>query len=784
MPTKWIGAKVKRVEDPKFLKGKGNYIGDIVFPDMLHVAILRSPHAHALIKNIDISEVFNYPGILSIITGKDISELTDPFINPVNIPIKYYSCAIDRVRYVGEPVVAVAATDRYIAEDAIEMIKVEYEPLPAVIDGEEAMCKDAPLLHEETQSNISWHDTFEYGDINKAFAEADEIIKEKFYYHRFSSTPIETYGCVANFVNNVMTIWSNIQVPGLFHPLIAAALRLPPQRLRLIVPDIGGGFGVKAFVFPYMVLTGAIAMKTGRSVKWIEDRVEHMQAANHHPDRITYVEVAVKKDGRILGFKEKIIDVDGPYTRFPEPVNTIRPFQVLVGCYKIPSVLIDGYFVMTNKCPTGANRGHGLQHHYFVLERMMNIIGKRLGISQDEIRLKNFIQPDEFPYTTVNGSIYDSGNYPKTLEKALNIINYENLKKENEKLKKNGKYRGIGIATIVEPGAVNMSVFELLTGQPLVSGANEPAVIKIDRMGGVTLFLGCPSMGSGLLTVAVQVAAQELGLKPEDINVVTEFDSATHPWGNGTHASRFASLGTEAVAGAARVLKKKIFKIASHILECSPDDLTLEDGIVSVKGAPSRSISLLEVASIATFNTFFLPPDVEPGLEASYVYSFPKADRPDKKRRLNTATTYANSTHVALVEIDVETGKLNILRYIVVCDPGRIVNPLIVDGQVQGSVIHGIGGGIYEEFIYDEGGQPLANTFMDYLPPKAPDLPNIEVTHMETPSPFTSIGAKGIGEGGASPVQAVLANAVEDAIGFKIVDSRLSLERVKEMIKQ
>ena len=783
---KWIGAKVKRFEDPRFLTGRGNYIGDINCPNQLHAAILRSPHAHAKIKNIDYSDALKLPGVFGGLTGVDVANMSDPIMTLVTVPMKYYCMAFNKVRYVGEPVVAIAAENRYIAEDALDLIKVEYEPLTPVMDSEKAMEKDAPLLHEEAGSNLCWHDTFPYGDIDEAFKKADEIIKERFTFHSYSSTPMETMGCIGNYnpAEGSFTAWSTMHVPMLFHMALAMALRVVGSKLRLIVPDVGGGFGNKAKVYPYVVLACLLSRKVGRPVKWIEDRRENLMACVQPPGRIAEYEVAVKKDGTILGIKEKLIDDVGAYTRLPEPNHMMRPFQTLVGCYKIPAIEIDGYIVNTNKCPSGANRGLGLQQYYFPLERIIDIIAKRLGMDPVDIRFKNFIQPSEFPYTTPNGSIYDSGDYPNTLKKILEMIDYKGFRKEQEKLRKEGIYRGIGIVTIVEPGGVNVGLLSMSLGIPILSGADDHAFVRVDNTGGVTILLGCPSMGTGLLTAAAQVAADILDVNPENINVISQYDSSTHPWSTGTHGSRFACSMAEAVAGAARIVRNKALMVASGMLEANIDDLDIKEGLIFVKSVPEKAIPLARVATIINISTALLPPGFEPGLEARYAFRFDKADLADEKRRMNMAVTYANSAHAAIIEVDMETGEVKVLKYIVLSDAGTMINPMIVDGQIHGGVIHGFGGTFLEEFIYDENGQQLTTTFLDYLLPKAPDSPDIQIEHTITPSPFTSLGAKGMGEGGAVPVPALMANAIEDALSpfsVKIRDSRMNIEKVWTM---
>jgi 2-furoyl-CoA dehydrogenase large subunit len=795
MERKWIGTSMKRREDLRFLTGKGNFIGDFNMIGMLHMAILRSPYAHAKIKKIDTSKLENKKGVFAVLTGDEVVKRTEPFPTAVPVNAPYYCMAVDRIRYKGEPVAAVAAIDRYTAEDAIELIDVEYEPLPAVVDAEEAMKEGAPVLHDGVGNNIGWHREYRYGDVDAAFKEADYIFKERLIFPRFSSTPTETYGCAAKYepIENKLTIWAGEQNPGMMRPAIAVALRLPLNKVRLIVNDIGGGFGNKVATFPFTTLIGLMAMKTGgRPVKYIEDRIEHNTTSCHGSDRIFDVEFAVKNDGHILGLKVKHIDNFGAYFRAPEPLGAALTFHISwVGTYRIKNVAVDIYAVFTNKSPSGPNRGYGRQPVHFVLERMMDIIAKKLNIDITEIRYKNFIQPDEMPYLTPSGSLYDSGNYPLTLKKALELIDYEGFRKKQKELLKEGKYIGIGITSEVESAASNMAEFQFMDERSLYfgSGQTEACGISMDAFGQVTIAFGAPSPGTSHETVVPQIVADELGIDPENIIYLPGFDSATRPHTvqSGTYASRFAAIGASAVVGAARKLKEKIKRIASHKLEAAIDDIELGDGMVYVKGSPEKGIPINEIAFIANSHTLLLPEDIEPGLNVNHFHQFPTMNMVDDQNRVNLASTYSNGVHISIVEVDPKTGDIKLLRYVVVHDCGFVINPTIVEGQVHGGVAHGIGGGLWEEYLYDENGQMLNPLFGDYIVPKATELIDIEVSHLESPSPFTPLGSKGMGEGGATSSPVNIANAVEDALkpfGVKVTRIPLTPERVLNIIKE
>lgn len=787
---RWVGREIKRKEDLRFLTGGGSFVYNLNFPEMLHVAILRSHFPHAKIKRIDTSGALAQPGVRAVLTGEDVAAMMDPFPHLIPTP-KYYPIAIGKTRYVGEPVALVAAQDRSSARDALEFIDVAYDSLPPVVNAEKAMQSSSPLLHEDFGTNVGWHREFHYGDADEAFDRAEIVERDRFYFHRFASTPIEPWATVAayNSVENKLTIWDQNQQAPMYRSRLSRVLRIPEQNIRLITPDIGGGFGNKQTGYGYSALIALVAIRTAKPVKWVADRREDLMGLMHSPDRIVYVEGAAKSDGEVLGLRFKLIDNFGAYLRHPEPQNITNPFKIFLGCYRIKNAYIDAYGVMTNKCPTGPNRGYGINHTYFQLERMMDRLAQRLGIDPAEIRLRNFIRPQEMPYTTPFGCVYDGGDYPAALTKALEMIRYRELREEQGRLWKEGKYIGIGVSSIVEPGATNASVAGLWGSTAPYASTDEAATVKVHATGKVTVAMGTVPQGQGHETVASQIVADELGVPVNDIDVLRGFDTATHPYGgnSGTYASRFSQVAVGALVGACRKIREKMMRIAAHRLGAKPEELDLADGKIFVRESPERPVTVREIARAAYHLLALLPPGVEPGLEATYTYMFPYTAPLDSKQRSNFACSYGNSAVAAAVEVDVETGEVKILRYVAVHDCGIILNPLLLRGQIHGAVAHGIGGALYEEFAYDEDGQLLATTFADYLVPTAVEIPEIEIEHMVSPSPFTALGAKGAGEGGSMPAPAIIASAVEDALkplGVKINSLPLTPSRVWELIQR
>jgi 2-furoyl-CoA dehydrogenase large subunit len=793
-----IGKKVARVEDSRLLTGQGKYIDDIGMPpNTAHAAILRSPYPHAKIVSIDYSEALEIPGVKGVVIGKDIEPLLNPFSVGVTAPVQYYPMAIDKVRYVGEPVAVVVAKNRYIAEDALEKIKVKYETLEPIVDIERALEEGAPILHENVGSNIANHRTFHYGEVDKAFQEADRIIKRRFQFPKYSATPVETYGIIAHYEESSKsyTVRANFHGPFVLHSIMAGALKVPSNRLRIIIPkDIGGSYGIKAGTFPYIVLCSIVSRLVGCPVKWIEDRQEHLSASSSCTDRVTYIEAAVKEDGKVIGLKMKMIDNVGAYIRAPEPACLYRTHANSTGAYDIPNLMIDAYAVMTNKLPTGLIRGYGGQELYFSLERMMQIIADELEMDPADVIRRNLIKKEQFPYKTASGGVYDSGDYEKAFELVLKLGKYEEFRKKQMEARKKGKLFGVGLACIVEPSGSNMGYItvaltpeERKAGLPK-SGCAEACTISIDPLGNVNVRISTTPTGQGHETVAGQIVSDILGIPRNKINVIAELDTATSAWSiaSGSYSSRFASLGSSAVYYAAQKVKKKLMKIAAHFLQTDEDDLTIENEKFVSKKDPSKSISIKRVVGSAHWNPLSLPEGMEPGIYETAYYTA-QVEPPDDQDLINSSVTYGFVADLVTVEIDPETGEIHILDYFTVHDAGKLLNPLIVDGQILGGLVHGLGGAMYEELVYDEKGQFLTGTFMDYLCPTATEVPKVTIQHIETPSPITPLGAKGLGEGNSMSAPAVITNAVNDALkpyGVTIDSLPLTPNKVWNIIHQ
>jgi 2-furoyl-CoA dehydrogenase large subunit len=795
----WIGKSVKRVEDARLLTGRGAYIDDHPpIANLFHAAIVRSPHAHAKILGYDLAAALALDGVAGAITGADVAEHTKPFGVGVTAPVRYYCAATDKARFVGEPVAVVVAKNRYVAEDAADLVRVSYEPLPVVVDPERALEPDAPILHEAVGSNLANNRRLVYGDPDRAFSDADVVVKERFKFPKYGSTPIETYGVIAKWdtLDGVCTVWSNFMGPFIMHSLTARVLGLPENRLRFIVPsDIGGSFGIKSLIYPYIALIALASKLTGVAVKWIEDRHEHLLASSTGTDRVAYRELAAKKDGTILGMRFKWLDNVGGYIRSPEPGCSFRPTGNFVGPYRFQNLEVDASTVMTNKSLTGPNRGYACGHLYFETEGMMDRLADTLGMDPAEVRRRNLIPADAFPYRTPTGGLYDSGDYQTAFDKALELAKYAELRREQARARAAGRWFGIGLALAVDPSVSNMGYvataldpqFRAKPEYLPKSGAVESATIKVDPLGRVIAILGTTPQGQGHQTVVSQIVADELGLLPTDITVVDEMDTFTRVWSisSGTYSSRFGSVGTSAVALTARKLKAKLVEYAAHLMDLPAAQLEFRDGAVRPKTGKGPSYTVKDLAGRAHWNTESLPEGMEPGLQATAVFGFSVAKAVDAEDRVNSSNTYGFIAEVMAVEVDPETAAIKILRYVSVHDAGTIINPMIAEGQIYGGALHGLGGALYEELAYDEDGQCLTATFMDYLVPTASEAPTIEIAHVESPSPLTPLGSKGLGESSSMTVPAVIANAVSDALqplGIKITELPMTPSRLWETI--
>src|SRR5947208_4336549 len=777
MSDRWIGKSVKRVEDFRLLTGRGTYIDDHPPVGNLHrAAIVRSRNPHARILGYDVSKARAAEGVVAIITGEHAARETKPFAVGVTTPVHYYCAATDKVRFVGEPVAVVVARDRYLAEDAAELVDVEYEPLPAVVDPEKALQPDAPVLHDKVGTNLAGHRRLVYGDPERAFREADVVLRERFRFPKYGSTPIETYGIIARWeLDGVCTVWSNFMGPFIMHPLTARVLGLAENRLRFIVPpDIGGSFGIKSLIYPYMALIALASKLTGVAVKWIEDRHEHLLASSTGTDRIAYREVAAKKDGTILGMRFRWLDNVGGYIRSPEPGCSFRPTGNFVGPYRFQHLEVDASTVMTNKSLTGPNRGYACGHLYFESEGMLDRLADELGMDPAEVRRRNLIPPQAMPYRTPSGGLYDSGDYPKAFEKALELAKYDELRREQARARAAGRYVGIGLALAVDPSVSNMGYvataldpqFRAKPEYLPKSGAVDSATVKVDPLGRVIAILGTTPQGQGHQTVVSQIVADELGLHPEDVTVVDEMDTFTRIWSisSGTYSSRFGSVGTSAVALAARKLKAKLVAYAAHLMELPVAALEFRDGAVRPRSGRGPAYSVKDLAGRAHWNTESLPEGMEPALQATAVFGFTVAKAVDAEDRVKSSHTHGSIAEVMAVEVDPETAAIKILRYVTVHDAGTIINPMIAEGQIYGGALHGLGGALFEELAYDENGQLLTGSFMDYLVPTASEAPTIDIAHIVSPSPLTPLGSKGLGESSSMTVPAVIAHAVSDAL--------------------
>ena len=785
----WVGKPVRRKEDARLVKGEAAYVDDLNM-DCYQAAILRSPYAHARISRIDVTKAEALKGVVAVLTGQEVARETKPIsARAITRPATQYVMAAEKVRYVGEPVAAVVAEDRYIAEDALDLIEVEYEPLRPVVTIEDALKPDAPLIFEEAGSNVLMHDKMQHGDIEQAYREADLTLKEKFKLHRYSSTPLEPWAIIANYerASDSFVVWSNDQQHGRSLTNVCNTLGIPINKLRLIVPDSGGGFGIKLALWPYIVILSLLAKKVSKPVKWIQTRREHLLGGSHAPDANVEIELALKKDGRILGLRMTDIQNDGSFVHTAGIYGLIK-FATMVGCYTIKAMGTELLSVVTNKAPTVQNRGVGKPTMIFVLERMVDIAARKLGLDPVEIRLRNFVQPRQMPYTTPSGEIYESGDYPQCLKKALDLVGYEELKGHREEGRKKGKYIGIGISAGVEPGTSNLGYYYTARGIPEYTGNAEGAIVGIDYDGNVNVLLGSVDSGQGHATTTAQVVADMLAIHPDQVSMNAHVDSLISPFlgHSGVYSNKFNDVDLGAVIMATKKIRDKMLRIASHALGIPVGELALREGKICSTKEGEKAISFREIASLAYKKILFLPEGEEPGLKAIAYYSNPIAKLPNRKD-FNIQLTHSNSVHIVVVEVDVQSGAVDFLKYGIVHDCGRQINPGIVEGMAIGSTVHGIGASLLEEFVYNEDGQLLSTTFMDYMKPLAMGVPEFELAHMESPCPYTLLGSKSVGEGGSLPSLAAIANAVEDALspfGVKVTSLPITPEKVVRAVKE
>ncbi len=787
---RWIGSPLGRKEDTALLTGRARFIDDLSpVPGICFAAILRSPHPHARIGRIDVARALALPGVRGVVVGSEVAELIGPVPSVVKAPIAYYPIAVERARYVGEPVAVVVADTRYVAEDACDLIDVEYEPLPAVPDLRGASARGAPVIHEKAGSNVVSRRSFSYGDPDAAFAVADRTFELSYSYPRYASTPMETFGVIAHFERapDRYTVWSNFQGPFVIQPLMAGALRVPGHRLRLITPpSSGGSFGIKQAVFPYIVLIAAVSRRIGVPVKWIEDRAEHLTAASASSDRVGTIAVAFRSDGELTGLRFTNTANMGAYIRAPEPASLYRMHAASNGCYRVKNISIDNELVVTNSTPVGLNRGYGGPQFYFALERVIEIAARGLGLDPAELRRRNFIPADAFPYRAPAGAVFDAGDYDAALAELLRIADYDDLKRRRADARRAGRLFGIGLAAGIEPSGSNMAYVSLAqTAEDRrrtdrKSGATASAVLAVDPSGQVTLRLCSTPNGQGHATVAAQIVADALGLDPSDIDVVTEIDTLTSAWSisSGNYSNRFAAIVVDAIAKAAGQAAQKVKLLAAEALEARPEEIELREGYARVRGQSNKGLPFRKAASRAHWDPAGLPGGAAPGIHETAVVSPPVLGSPDDEDRIASAATFGFVIDLAAIEIDRRTGAIRVDKYASVHDVGTQLNPKVVEGQVHGGFVHGLGAALFEELAYDEQGNFLSGTFADYLCPTAVEVPPLEIGHVETASPVNALGAKGMGDGSSMLTPAAIANAVADALGRDDISLPLNLERV------
>lgn len=785
----WFGKPVRRNEDTRFVKGEGAYVDDLDM-DCVYAGFVRSVYPHARIRGIDTSLAQAQKGVLAVVTGPEVAAATRPIAaRAITRPAVQYVMAVEKVRYVGEPVALVVAEDRYVVEDAIELVQVDYDPLPPVVDVEDAIREGAPIVFEEAGSNILLHDTLTHGDVEGAFREADAVLKERFRMHRYSSTPLENWAIIAKHDkgDDAFVVWANDQQPGRSTINVCNTLGIPNNKLRLIVPDSGGGFGIKLAIWPYIVSLCLAARRVDKPVKWIQTRREHLLTGTHAPDCLVEIELALKKDGKILGLNIKDLQNDGSFVHTAGIYGLIK-FATMVGAYAIKGTRAELMSIATNKAPTVQNRGVGKPTMIFVLEKMVDHAAKHLGLDPVEMRLRNLVRPEQMPYTTPSGEIYESGNYPECLRKALELIQYGEVKTQQEELRKQGKYIGVGLSASIEPGTSNLGYYYTSRGTPEFMGNAEGAIVSVDYDGNVTVLLGSVDEGQGHATTTAQVVADMLAIRPDNVRMNTHLDSLVSPFlgHSGCYSNKFNDVDLGAVIMATKKVRDKMLKIAAHALDVPQADLTLRDGAMISARDPAKAISFKDIAALAYRRILLLPEGVEPGLKEIAYYKNPMA-KPPNKENFNVQLTHSNSVHAAVVEVDVESGMVSFRKYVIVHDCGRHINPGIVDGMTIGSTVHGLGAVLLEEFVYDEYGQLLTTSFMDYMKPLALGLPRFEMAHVESPCPYTLLGTKAVGEGGAIGSLAAVANAVEDALapfGVRVTSLPITPEKVVRAIRE
>ncbi|MQA74685.1 MAG: molybdopterin-dependent oxidoreductase [Solirubrobacterales bacterium] len=776
-PNRHVGRAIRRKEDPRFITGTGRYVDDLTLTGMLHMAIVRSPEAHARITSIDTSEAAAHPGVVAVYVAEDLPfEGGIPMVwappgvevnAPDHMPLKS-----GEVKCVGDPVAVVIGSDKYGVVDAAERVIVEYEPKPAVVDPEGALEDGSPLVWEGFGTNKTHEWAVSGGDIDAALAASDVVLEHRIVNHRTAGAAIETRGAFAEWNGHTITLTSSTQIPHITRFILSGVLGIAEDRLRVIAPDVGGGFGSKLNTYGEEALVCAVARKLGRPVKWIETRTENMAYTHHGRDQIAYVTMGARSDGRVTGVRARLICDLGAYFQILTAFIPELGFPVAGGCYAFDAIDLNFTGAFTNKFATDAIRGAGRPEMTHWVEVMMDRLARELDLDPAEVRRRSFIPKEKFPYETPLGIVYDSGDYEGTLDKMLAMLDVEGFRREQAELRAEGTYRGLGYSTYTEVCGLAPSRAVGPQGVGLQAAFYESATVRVHPTGSATVYSGASPHGQGHDTTFAQIAADRLGLDPEVVDVI-HGDTNTGPFGKNTYGSRSLAVGGEAIAIAAERVQEKAKRICAALLEAAPDDIELADGTFRVLGQPDKSMAMAEIAGAAYIPPQELPTEIEPGLEETAFYD------PEN-------FVFPFGAHACVVEVDADTGKVRVVRWIAVDDCGRAVNPALIDGQVHGGVVHGIGQALYEQVVYDADGQLVTGSFVDYALPTAAELPSFETDRQETPSPVNSLGVKGVGEAGTIAASPAVLNAVVDALrplGVDYIDMPLTPMRVWQAIE-
>jgi 2-furoyl-CoA dehydrogenase large subunit len=795
--AEWVPA---RTEDGPLVTGKGRFLDDLdPLPGTLVAAVVRSTQPHARLRAVDLSRARAHPGVAAVIGPDEVRAALRPFPLSTGVAMPYYPTGTDKVRFVGEPIAVVVATDRYTAEDAAELVAVDYEPLPAVVQPRAALAPHAALLHEEAGTNVATDRTFSFGPVEEEFATAAHVVEGEYDFPRYSSVPMECYSVIADWHDDTdgpsIEAWANFHGPFTMVPVMAGALGVPTSRVRLHVPaDIGGSFGIKAGIYPYVVLMALASKHAGTPVRWSEDRIEHLLASSAGADRVMRFAAAVAADGTVTALKADLVDNVGAYLRPPEPSTLYRCYGNITGAYRIGAVEIRARAVVTNQMPVGLNRGFGGQQLYFGLERLMDGIAEATGQDVFEVRRRNLV--GSFPYETPTGGVYDSGDYAAAVDLAVKNADLPELRARQAQVRAAGGFYGVGVGLVVDPSGTNIGYVGLATPAEQrrpgrdKSGSTEHVRVSVDMQGQVTVLLGSVPQGQGHATVARAVAARRLGLPDEQVRVVVDMDTATTPWTvtSGSYSSRFAPLVTSAVVQAADRIAATVRAAGGVLLGLPPEELELADGLVRHRSDPARSVQFRHAAGLVHWDPGALPDGTPARLyeEAAFTPTEVKAATCDD--RINSSLCYGFVAEVVAVRIDPDTLEITLDRVSSVHDSGTVLNQQLLDGQVLGALTHGLGGAMYEELTYADSGQPTSATFLDYLCPTAAETGyDLRTDHVVSPSPLTPLGAKGCGEGSSMSFPVAFANAVADALrpaGISITRLPLHGEVLHQLLDQ